>query len=201
MFFTRNQASTQVTLSFKTQAPARSNITTLSRATFSRIKAHLHWQRFYSSITPATATRDSHYLIALATLGDATEIEMILSLLRRPRWPRQISSDSHVLLLRVAVASTIPLNFANGNTGDVSWFICCHNLLYFSVECRSLECHSAQCHGASYIVLNGPLAIFVVSRTSGKGNDRVRLGVAAHLHFADLGRCFQQPLTIILRSF
>ncbi len=29
-------------------------------------------------ISPATATRDSHYLLALATLGKATEIEMIL---------------------------------------------------------------------------------------------------------------------------
>jgi hypothetical protein len=29
-------------------------------------------------ISLATATRDSHYLLALATLGDATEIEMIL---------------------------------------------------------------------------------------------------------------------------
>jgi hypothetical protein len=30
------------------------------------------------AISPATATRDSHYLLALATLGEATDIEMIL---------------------------------------------------------------------------------------------------------------------------
>jgi hypothetical protein len=30
------------------------------------------------AISPATVTADSHYLLALATLGKATEIEMIL---------------------------------------------------------------------------------------------------------------------------
>jgi hypothetical protein len=30
------------------------------------------------AISPATATRDNHYLLALATLGKVTEIEMIL---------------------------------------------------------------------------------------------------------------------------
>jgi hypothetical protein len=31
-------------------------------------------------------------VLALATLGDGTHIEMILSVLRRPRWPRQVHS-------------------------------------------------------------------------------------------------------------
>ncbi len=32
----------------------------------------------FTAISSATATRNSHYLLALATLGEATEIEMIL---------------------------------------------------------------------------------------------------------------------------
>jgi hypothetical protein len=42
---------------------------------------------------PATTTRDGDtLLLALATLGRATEIEMILSMSQRPRWPRQVQS-------------------------------------------------------------------------------------------------------------
>ena len=32
----------------------------------------------FTVILPVTETHDSHYLLALATLGDATEIEIIL---------------------------------------------------------------------------------------------------------------------------
>jgi len=32
----------------------------------------------FTAILLSTATHDSHYLLALATLGDATEIEIIL---------------------------------------------------------------------------------------------------------------------------
>jgi hypothetical protein len=32
----------------------------------------------FMAISPATVTRDSHYLLALATLGKVTEIEIIL---------------------------------------------------------------------------------------------------------------------------
>jgi hypothetical protein len=31
----------------------------------------------FTAISPATATRNSHYLLALATLGEATEIEIV----------------------------------------------------------------------------------------------------------------------------
>jgi len=53
-----------------------------------------------SAIMPMTVTCDSHH--PLATLGDAMQVEMILSLLRRPRWTKQV-------LLRVIVADS----FAN----------------------------------------------------------------------------------------
>jgi len=45
-----------------------------------------------SSMTmPATMTRDGETLVfALATLGGATEIEMILSVSRDQRWPKQV---------------------------------------------------------------------------------------------------------------
>ncbi len=39
---------------------------------------------------PVTAARDSTCVLALATLAGATKIEMILSLLGCPRWPRQV---------------------------------------------------------------------------------------------------------------
>jgi len=42
------------------------------------------------AITPATAT---HIVLALATLGVATKIETILSVLLCPRWPGQVSKD------------------------------------------------------------------------------------------------------------
>jgi hypothetical protein len=32
----------------------------------------------FTAISPVTATRDSHYLLAFATLGEVTEMEMIL---------------------------------------------------------------------------------------------------------------------------
>ncbi len=44
----------------------------------------------FMAISPATATRDSHYLLALATLGDATEIGLFLFMSRCPKWPRQV---------------------------------------------------------------------------------------------------------------
>ncbi len=46
---------------------------------------------FYIGEGSATMTRDGDTL-ALATLGRATEIEMTLSLLHCPRWPRQAQS-------------------------------------------------------------------------------------------------------------
>ncbi len=38
----------------------------------------------------ATSTCGSHYLLALTTLGDATEIGSFLFMSRCPRWPRQV---------------------------------------------------------------------------------------------------------------
>ncbi len=57
-----------------------------------------HWRFIYSgniftAISPATATRDIHYLLALDTLDDATEIGSFLLMSHHPRWPRQICSD------------------------------------------------------------------------------------------------------------
>ncbi len=43
----------------------------------------------FSAIMPVTVTRD---LLALASLGDVTQIEMIQSVLCRPRRPRQVHS-------------------------------------------------------------------------------------------------------------
>jgi hypothetical protein len=44
-----------------------------------------------SAIMPVTIERDSNTLVlALATLGGTTEIETILSVLRRPRLPTQV---------------------------------------------------------------------------------------------------------------
>ncbi len=54
-------------------------------------------------------TRYKYFLLALATLGDAIQIEMILSVSRRPGWPSQVQSH-------VAVAGVIALTFANVNT-------------------------------------------------------------------------------------
>ncbi len=53
----------------------------------------LHWRRLRNN----AGDSDSHYLLALATLGIATLIETILSVLHRPRWPMQV-------LFHVAVA-------------------------------------------------------------------------------------------------
>jgi hypothetical protein len=46
-----------------------------------------------SATMPATMTCDINTLVlALATLGNAPEIEMILSMWNRPRWPREVQS-------------------------------------------------------------------------------------------------------------
>jgi hypothetical protein len=48
----------------------------------------------------------------LATLGDMTQIEMILSVSRHPRWPRQVQSrDYHKLLSKMVSL----INIANVN--------------------------------------------------------------------------------------
>jgi hypothetical protein len=53
--------------------------------------------------------RYNYFLLALATLGDAIQIEMILFVLHCPGWPSQVQSH-------VAVAGIIALTFANLNT-------------------------------------------------------------------------------------
>jgi hypothetical protein len=61
---------------------------------------HLHW--WYLLAKPsATATRDSHVaVLALATLGDVTQIGSFLSLSLHSRWPRQVEvCRCQVLLL------------------------------------------------------------------------------------------------------
>ncbi len=44
----------------------------------------------FMAISPVTATHDSHYLLALATLGDVKEIGSLLFMSRCTRWPRQV---------------------------------------------------------------------------------------------------------------
>jgi hypothetical protein len=57
------------------------------------------------AIMPATAT---HIVLALATLGDATQIGLFLFMLLRPRWPKQVSNDCHC-------HRHYPVTFANVN--------------------------------------------------------------------------------------
>jgi hypothetical protein len=52
-------------------------------------------------------------VLALATLGNATKIKMILSLLQHSRWPRQVHTC-------VTVAGVITLNSANGITALIT---------------------------------------------------------------------------------
>jgi hypothetical protein len=60
------------------------------------------------------AIKYKYSLLALATLGDAIQIEMILSVLRYPRWPSQVQSC-------VTVAGIIALTFANVNTASYTF--------------------------------------------------------------------------------
>ncbi len=73
------------------------------------------------AILLATVTRD--IVLALATLGVVTYIETILSVMCPTRWPRQVSSDCHVLLSRATVAGVIMLTFANVNDALVKSYI------------------------------------------------------------------------------
>jgi hypothetical protein len=54
------------------------------------VEIDLYIDNVFMVISPETATRDSHYLLALVTLGSATEIGSFLFVSRRPRWPRQV---------------------------------------------------------------------------------------------------------------
>jgi hypothetical protein len=47
----------------------------------------------FMAILPVTVTRDCHYLLALATLGGATEIGSFLLMSRHPRRPWLESGD------------------------------------------------------------------------------------------------------------
>jgi hypothetical protein len=47
---------------------------------------HLHWQ----TLGDNNGNSDNHYLFALATLGDMTQIGLFLFMSLRPRWPRQV---------------------------------------------------------------------------------------------------------------
>jgi hypothetical protein len=49
---------------------------------------HLHWRTLQVKLS-VTATRHEPVL-ALATLGDATQIGLFLFMLLCPRWPRQV---------------------------------------------------------------------------------------------------------------
>jgi hypothetical protein len=55
------------------------------------------------------STMELAALLGLATLGKVMQIEMILSELRSPRWPRQVQS-------LVNVAANIALKFTDENT-------------------------------------------------------------------------------------
>ncbi len=53
------------------------------------LKTCLHLQRLCIN----AGNSDTHYWLALATLGGTTEIGSFLFMTCRPRWPRQVSSD------------------------------------------------------------------------------------------------------------
>jgi hypothetical protein len=60
---------------------------------------HLHWRSLLAKLL-ATTTRSSQVtgtsVLALATLGGTTKIEVIVFLVKPPRWPRQVISDCRV---------------------------------------------------------------------------------------------------------
>jgi hypothetical protein len=58
----------------------------------------------------ATATL---IILALATLGDMTQIGFFIFMLPCPRWPRQVQYSVAVIGI---IAGIIALTFANGNT-------------------------------------------------------------------------------------
>jgi hypothetical protein len=58
----------------------------------------------FTMILLAAATRDSHYFLALATLGDATEIGSFLFMWCCPRRPRQVQECCCHLLLSSALS-------------------------------------------------------------------------------------------------
>jgi hypothetical protein len=53
------------------------------------IKPCSHLQRLRGN----AGNSNTHYILALATLGGTTEIGSFLFVLRHPKWPRQVSSD------------------------------------------------------------------------------------------------------------
>ncbi len=66
--------------------------------------AQLHWQSFFAKMS-ATLHRDSNPLLALATSDNATQIEMILHVLRYPSWSRWVagqnrSAESQTFLIK-----------------------------------------------------------------------------------------------------
>jgi hypothetical protein len=54
------------------------------------LKVRLHWRCFFLQRYCRQQQHANHYLPALATLGDATQIGSFLFLSCRPRWPRQV---------------------------------------------------------------------------------------------------------------
>ncbi len=59
---------------------------------------------FFTAILPVTATRNSHYLLALATLSDLTQIGSFLFMSCRPRWPRQVQVCCCCMSLSLALS-------------------------------------------------------------------------------------------------
>jgi len=63
---------------------------------------------FFPAISPATVTHDSHYLLALATLGDMTQIGSFLFMSYCPRWPRQVQVCYYHVSLALALLCLLP---------------------------------------------------------------------------------------------
>jgi hypothetical protein len=68
------------------------------------LKIQLHWPRFLAK-TSVVWRCDDATLFALATLGDVTQIEMILCALHHPRLPRQVgwhdrSEESQIFIIK-----------------------------------------------------------------------------------------------------
>ncbi len=71
---------------------------------FRRVMDRLHWQRLRDNASDS----DIHYLLALATLGNVTQIGLFLFMLLCPK----VAKASTIC---VAVAGIITLSFANEN--------------------------------------------------------------------------------------
>jgi hypothetical protein len=94
-----------------------------SRVSIGNILRQKHQRHWHASIT---------IVLALATLGDTIQIEMILSVSHRPRWPRQVQSCDCRMLLLLTVSLTNVVN-VNDPLGLIYTYV------WFSIKLAGLE--------------------------------------------------------------